>query len=173
MKKKNLKQKETVKFLKKISIQNHQETFQTLGSSWKGLDKNKIILQRNLHGLNLLTKENKNNFLKKIIEMIITPFNLVLIILMVVSLINDVIIPRNTGSKGNYVTIITTFIMFISSFLVQFTQENKYLKITSQLQKLVQNTTAVKRNNQKQEIPLEEVVVGDLILLAAGDIVPA
>ncbi|WP_349401893.1 calcium-transporting P-type ATPase [Candidatus Phytoplasma solani] len=171
MKKKNLKHEETINFLKRTSLKNCEEIFKTLGSSWEGLDEKQIILQRNLYGINLLSKEHKNNSFKKIIEMIITPFSLILLILMIVSLINDVIIPN--PNERSYTAIITTIMMFVSSFLVQFTQENKYLKITSKLQKLVQNTTAVKRNNQKLEIPLEEVVRGDLVLLAAGDIVPA
>ncbi|CAM11424.1 Cation transport P-ATPase [Candidatus Phytoplasma australiense] len=173
MKKKNLKQEETINFLQKASIKSNEEIFQTLESSWQGLDQKQILFQRNLYGPNLLSKEKNKNFCQKIIKLIFTPFNLVLIILMVVSLVNDVAMPLKNSQTPSYAVIITTLMMFLISLIIQFTQENKYLKITSQLQKLVQNTTSVKRQNQNQKIPLEEVVRGDIILLAAGDIVPA
>ncbi|MBY7576906.1 magnesium-translocating P-type ATPase, partial [Candidatus Phytoplasma sp. Tabriz.2] len=88
-----------------------------------------------------------------------------------ISLVNDVLTP--SPENRSYATIITTILMFLGSVIVQFSQESKYLKITSQLKTLVQNTTAVKRNNSKLEIALEEVVRGDIVILSAGDIIPA
>ncbi|MBS2126238.1 magnesium-translocating P-type ATPase ['Fragaria x ananassa' phyllody phytoplasma] len=172
MKKNNFSREETINFLQKISHQSAEITLQTLFSSSKGLDHVTVSLQRNLCGLNVLSEENKYNCFKKILQLTFSPFNIVLLILMVASLINDVIMPSQSEEKS-FTTIIITAIMFFSSLVVQLTQENKYLKIMSQLKQLVQNTTAVKRNGQKQEIPLEEVVPGDIVLLAAGDIIPA
>ncbi|MDE7265270.1 MAG: HAD-IC family P-type ATPase, partial [Clostridia bacterium] len=43
----------------------------------------------------------------------------------------------------------------------------------AKLAKMVNTTAAVERNDQVREIPLEEIVVGDLVHLSAGDIIPA
>ncbi|BAD04670.1 cation transport ATPase [Onion yellows phytoplasma OY-M] len=171
MKKVNLKRQETIDFLKTMSQKSQEQTLQTLNSSFQGLDQNQVMLHQSLYGKNILSQEIKTIFTKQLLQIAITPFNIVLLILTLISLVNDVLTP--SPENRSYATIITTILMFLGSVIVQFSQESKHLKITSQLKTLVQNTTAVKRNNSKLEIALEEVVRGDIVILSAGDIIPA
>ncbi|WP_029783881.1 magnesium-translocating P-type ATPase [Candidatus Phytoplasma tritici] len=171
MKKVNLKHQETIDFLKTMSQKSQEQTLKTLNSSLQGLDQNQVILHQSLYGKNILSQETKTSFIKQLLQIAITPFNIVLLILTLISLVNDVLAP--SPETRSYATIITTILMFLGSVIVQFSQESKHLKITSQLKTLVQNTTAVKRNNCKIEIALEEVVRGDIVILSAGDIIPA
>ncbi|PEH36338.1 magnesium-translocating P-type ATPase [New Jersey aster yellows phytoplasma] len=171
MKKVNLKRQETIDFLKTMSQKSQEKTLQTLNSSLKGLDQKQVMLHQSLYGKNILSQETKTSFTKQLLQIAITPFNIVLLILTLISLFNDVLTPSQ--ENRSYSTVITTILMFLGSVIVQFSQESKHLKITSQLKTLVQNTTAVKRNNFKMEIALEEVVRGDIVILSAGDVIPA
>ena len=63
-------------------------------------------------------------------------------------------------------------ILFLSS-LLSFTQERKANKAAERLRMLLQSKAKVKRNGETIEIPIAEVVPGDIVLLVAGDIIPA
>ena len=63
-------------------------------------------------------------------------------------------------------------ILFISS-LLSFIQERKANKAAEKLRTLLRTKTRVKRNNKVLEIPVDEVVSGDIVMIEAGDIIPA
>ena len=70
------------------------------------------------------------------------------------------------------VTIILT--MVIISGVLRFVQEARSNNAAEKLLEMITTTTCVERlEDGKKEIPLEEVVVGDIVHLAAGDMIPA
>ncbi|WP_374695628.1 cation-transporting P-type ATPase [Areca yellow leaf disease phytoplasma] len=93
----------------------------------QGLDQNQVMLHQSLYGKNILSQEIKTIFTKQLLQIAITPFNIVLLILNLISLDNDVITP--SPENRSYATIITTILMFLSSVIVQFSQESKHLKL--------------------------------------------
>jgi len=60
----------------------------------------------------------------------------------------------------------------IISGLLGFWQEHSASNAVNKLLAIVQIKVAVLRNGNQQEIPLEDIVPGDIIILNAGDIVP-
>ena len=56
---------------------------------------------------------------------------------------------------------------------IRFIQELRSDKAASNLSRMIVNTATVIREGKEEEIPIDEIVVGDLIKLSAGDMIPA
>lgn len=148
------------------------QVYATLNSSAEGLDKEAAEKSRDAYGSNIVTRNKKVPLYKQIINSFVDPFNIVLIALAVVSLITDIILPPS-GEK-NPVTVIIISIMILVSGSLRFFQEARSGKAAANLLKMISTTTCVERKDQgKNEIPLAEVVVGDIVYLSAGDMIPA
>jgi len=69
-------------------------------------------------------------------------------------------------------TIVVGGMLFLSVFL-SYIQEARSSAAVEKLQKLVKTTVTVLRDGKETEVPLEEVVPGDIVILAAGSLIPA
>ncbi|MDV3166241.1 MAG: magnesium-translocating P-type ATPase ['Waltheria sp.' little leaf phytoplasma] len=67
---------------------------------------------------------------------------------------------------------IVSFILVVSNFM-HWLQEARFSSVIDKLKKIVSLTASVKRSDQIFKIPLNELLVGDIVLLSAGDIIPA
>ncbi len=63
--------------------------------------------------------------------------------------------------------------MLLISTFIRIFQESRSSKASQKLQEMIKTTTAIKRNNLIREMPIDEVVPGDIIKLSAGDMIPA
>ncbi|MGL6114921.1 MAG: magnesium-translocating P-type ATPase [Cetobacterium sp.] len=136
-----------------------------------GLSEDTIDSMREIFGENRLSKEKKVSPLKKFIYAFINPFTIILFILAGVSFVTEVLL----ASKGNkdFTGVIIISLMVITSGLLRFIQESSSDSALEKLNKMVETTALITRNGVTKEISIEEIVVGDLITLKAGDIVPA
>ncbi|QSB07504.1 magnesium-translocating P-type ATPase [Mycoplasma tauri] len=176
MKKNNLKNS-TNDIQKELIINskiNVNELYTKLNSSQKGItNDDQIEENREKFGKNSLSKKNKNVILKRIIEAFFNPFSIILMILSLISLIIDVIIPLSQDKNAEPATIIIIMSMVLVSGILHAIEDSRNSSSASKLIQMVQTTTKVERNGVYYEIPLDEVVVGDIVILAAGDIIPA
>ncbi|OIR18810.1 magnesium-transporting ATPase, P-type 1 [mine drainage metagenome] len=69
-------------------------------------------------------------------------------------------------------TIVVGGMVFLSVFL-SYIQESRSSRAVERLQKLVTTTVTVLRDGKETEVPLEDVVPGDIVVLAAGSLIPA
>ncbi len=100
------------------------------------------------------------------------PFTGILALLAVVSLFTDVILAA--PADRNPSTFLIIFAMIAVSGILRFVQEGKSDNAAAALAKTIQTTCNVERQDVGRiEIPLADVAVGDIVHLAAGDIVPA
>jgi len=88
-------------------------------------------------------------------------------------MIVEVIIPLSKGEKHSYITMTIILVMVFLSSIIHFIQEQRSATSASKLTQIIQTTSLIERNGVLQEIPLSEIVVGDIVHLAAGDIIPA
>ncbi len=126
---------------------------------------------RETYGENKLTKATEVPLWKKIYESIINPFTVILLVIAVISLMTNVILAK-PGEEDPTTSIIIVVLVLISGG-IRFVQELKSDKAASNLSSLIVNTATVIRDGVQQEIPIEELVVGDVIKLSAGDMLPA
>lgn len=119
------------------------------------------------YGPNTVAYDKRKPWYVQLFDAFNNPFNYVLLLLAVVSIF--------TGGVESAV-IIT--VMILISTGIRFTQEYRSGKSAEALRALVHTTTAVTRIGENgasvtTEIPMEQLVPGDIIQLAAGDIIPA
>ena len=137
-----------------------------------GFDEENVEIMRDEYGRNQITKRNSHGVLEKLFEAFISPFTIVLLVLAIISYITDVVLAE-PGDKSYSTVIIITVMVFISG-MMRFVQEFRSGKAAEKLSEMVHTTISVQRKETgKSEIAIAEVVIGDIIYLAAGDMVPA
>ena len=88
-----------------------------------------------------------------------------------ISLVTNVWLAK-PGQEDPTTSIIIVVLVLISGG-IRFVQELRSDKATTNLSKMIVNTATVIRDGLEQELPIDELVVGDLVKLSAGDMIPA
>ena len=140
-------------------------------TSLKGLDQEQVEENRDLYGENTITKGQEDSIIKKIYESIINPFTIILLVIAFISLVTNVWLAK-PGQEDPTTSIIIVVLVLISGG-IRFVQELRSDKATTNLSKMIVNTATVIRDGLEQELPIDELVVGDLVKLSAGDMIPA
>ena len=150
-----------------------------LNINLSGLTEDEVDESRDKYGSNKVKKEKKKSIVERLAEAFINPFTVVLICLAVVSTVTDIIFPilhmfGNTKKDFNPVTVIIILTMVFVSGVLRFIQESRSGDAAAKLLAMITTTCTVTRQNKSHiEIPLDEVVVGDIVYLSAGDMIPA
>lgn len=148
-----------------------KETLAFYKSSFRGLTEERVEENRDLYGENIITKGQEDSVLKKIYESIINPFTVILLVIALVSLVTNVWLAK-PGEEDPTTSIIIVVLVLISGG-IRFVQELRSDRAASNLSRLIVNTATVIREGAEQELPIDELVVGDIIKLSAGDMIPA
>ncbi|VEU60620.1 Magnesium-transporting ATPase, P-type 1 [Mycoplasmopsis bovigenitalium] len=148
--------------------------YKEYNSSSKGLQNDEIIAEnKELYGSNKLDKKSANTLWHKIVSSFFNPFSIILIVLSIISMITDIILPLHSGKNAEPATMVIILSMVIISGTLHLVEEVRSSSSSEKLIKMISTTARVKRGGIFYEIPLEEIVVGDIVTLAAGDIIPA
>ena len=148
-----------------------QETLAIYKTAFRGLTEEQVEENRDLYGENIITKGQEDSILKKIYESIINPFTVILLVIALVSLVTNVWLAK-PGEEDPTTSIIIVVLVLISGG-IRFIQELRSDRAASNLSRLIVNTATVIREGVEQELPIDELVVGDIIKLSAGDMIPA
>lgn len=154
------------------------EVLSSLGSRITGLDENEVRDQKGRYGKNAITKGKKKSLGRRIAEAFINPFTAILIVLALVSAATDVIFPAfhllgNTPEDIDPLTMVIILTMVLLSGTLRFVQESRSGNAAEKLLAMITTScTVTRRNHPKEEIPLDEVVPGDIIHLSSGDMIP-
>ena len=149
--------------------QTPQEVFAAYETTPQGQPRPDIM--RALFGRNELARKKADSILKRLFKAFINPFTVVLIVLAVISCITDYVIVE-PEDRDLTAVLIVGIMVFISGTL-RFVQEVRSGNAAERLQAMVKTTIAVLRDGESRERPISELVVGDVIRLAAGDMIPA
>ena len=136
-----------------------------------GLDDEDVEYCHDRYGYNEIDNTEKNTWYKRLCHSFITPFTIVLFIIIAISFFTDYYFAKE-GEKDLTSVIVISVMVFLSGIL-DFIQDTKSDKASEKLKAMIKTTTTVIRNNKKVEISLSEVVPGDIVILSAGSIIPA
>ncbi|MET6675696.1 magnesium-translocating P-type ATPase [Citrobacter amalonaticus] len=156
-----------------------EHTLARLNSSRQGLTTEDAIERLNEYGRNEVAHERAPSALIQLLQAFNNPFIYVLMALAAVSYITDYWLPLRSGEETDLTGIIIILTMVSLSGLLRFWQEFRTNKAAHALKSMVRTTATVLRRGPgtgesvQEEIPIEELVPGDVIFLAAGDLVPA
>ncbi|WP_430606250.1 magnesium-translocating P-type ATPase [Enterococcus sp. AZ170] len=140
-------------------------------SSKRGLTHQQAVLSRETFGENIISHGKKTPLIVQIIKAYFTPFTIVLLTLAIISFITDYVIapPEDRDLIG----VLIILAMVLISGTMTLIQSVKSNQAAEKLNNLVKVTATVVRRKQTVELPIEEIVCGDIIKLSAGDMIPA
>ena len=141
---------------------NSDDDFSRLDSKPSGLTKNEAKTRLDRDGKNIVIKDDKKSPLYFLLMSFKDEFIIILIFLAIINLF--------LGDKLG--SIIILVIAFISAF-IRFVQDYSVYKFNRKLKSKITSTVTVLRDNEELEINVENVVIGDIVKLNAGTIVPA
>ena len=148
------------------------ELLRKLVTTPEGLSEALVPDLRETYGNNKVTHGKKASLPQRLAKAFINPFTSILIALALVSVFTDIIMAEPGEADPAAVIIITTMVLI--SGVLRFVQETRSGNAAENLLKMITTTTNVQRlETGKQEIPLEDVIVSDIVHLAAGDMIPA
>ena len=143
-------------------IIDYDECLISLGSNPEGLDEQEVLSRREKFGENRLSLVTGINPAIMFLKQFKSPLVYVLILAAIISLI------------GSHIedTIVIAIILIINS-IIGFVQEYRAEKTIESVKSLIEEKSIVIRSGDEREIPSSDIVPGDLLLLRAGEKVPA
>lgn len=163
------KQNESEKLLRNFAFLDLKDLFDHFSVSGSGLTAKQAEQLQEEYGKNIITTGQSNTTLHRLVNAVVNPFNIVLLIIAVITLFTDVIYSQHP----DYVTVCIILFLVIVSSLVAFIQGERSNSAAEKLSKMISNKADVLRDGVQTEIPIEDVVPGDMVRLSAGDMIPA
>lgn len=148
------------------------EVLKSLDTSKEGLKLEQIEDLREKYGLNTIATKKKDHWYNVLVDAFLNPFSVVLIVIALLNILTP-IIERTKIEFGQWISFGLIMSMILISGIIKLFQERKSSKASEKLKEMIKTTTAIIRNGQTKEMPIEEVLPGDIIKLAAGDMIPA
>lgn len=139
------------------------------GFKKRGLSTEEARKNIDKYGKNELKQKKPKQWYNYFFESLFSTFNLILLGIVLVLFYTDVILT----TPPNYANIIVILILITASTLLEFFEVYRSNKAAEKLKNLVSAKAEVVRNGKETKIPTSEVTVGDVILLNAGDLIPA
>ena len=134
-----------------------------------GLTKDKVLENTKKYGVNEIKGSKPKKWYHYFFESLFSPFNCILMGIIIVLLYTDVYLPE----VPSYANIIVITVLVVASTLLEFFEEYRSNRAAQKLKELVQTTSTVLRDGEEVNIPIKEVTVGDIVLLSAGSMIPA
>ena len=154
-------------------LKSSAEVLGELSTDVQGLDKAEAERRLEQNGKNKLVEGKKESLLRRFMKQLAEPMTIILIVAAIISAGVEI---YNGVAQGHWEfpadVVIIMAVVLINAILGVF-QESKAEKAIEALQEIAKATSKVIRNGHQMSVPSEELVVGDIIVLEAGDAVPA
>ena len=137
-------------------------------TSLEGLSVVEIDDKIEKYGKNIIDLKDNNTIWNRLKEAFINPFNIVLIIVAIITFITDVII-STSKDYATFILIVGT--LFISA-IISFNEQTKSEIAAKKLKKMITNKMDVIRDGNQVTVDIENVVPGDIVKLSSGDMIP-
>lgn len=154
----------------KYYLESMQSVFDDVKSSENGLSSQEAAKRLEQNGKNKLAEAKKDSVIKRFFDQMKDPMIVILLVAAVVSAVTDIIEAGHFTPPTDACIIL---VVVIINAVLGVVQESKAEKAVEALQKMSAATTKVLRDGKTEVIKSEDLVVGDVILLDAGDAIPA
>ena len=148
-------------------LQNSAEVLNALSSSEQGLDQAEAEKRLEQNGKNKLAEGKKESMFHRFFKQFAEPMTIILLVAALISGVMSIV------EKHFPEDVIIIMAVVIINAVLGVLQESKAEKAIEALQEIAKATSKVIRNGHQISIPSEDLVVGDIIVLEAGDAVPA
>ena len=151
---------------KPVYLQSVEDVFKEVQSSPSGLSSQEAASRLEKYGANTLQEGKKKTLLEKFVDQFKDFMILVLLVAAVVSMF------AHQGDPDPTDAIIILAVVLLNAVLGVF-QESKAEEAIEALKKMASPVASVLRDGHVEHIKGEDIVVGDVVILEAGDVVPA
>jgi len=148
--------------ISKMAGMNEAELLLRFHTSLNGISHDEAHKRHNIYGYNEPEKKKETPLLFQVLHEFKDPLSLVLIAIAVFSFL-----------MGSVINALLIFAMVVIGAVLSFVQEHKAGKEAKKLTEMVSSTTTVLRDSKPEEVKMRLLVPGDIVLLSAGDIIPA
>lgn len=157
------------KMYEKSASISKEEFLQKYKVKQDGISEEEAENKIKTNGFNEIKQARPKRWYNYFLESLITPFNSILIGIVLVLFYTDVYL----AEVPSYANIIVIAILVTTSTLLEFFEEYRSNKAAEKLKQMVATTTTVIRAGREIEIPIRNVVLGDMVVLSAGSMIPA
>jgi Mg2+-importing ATPase len=170
------KKDQTERKLKKAALLSYREVvdkykiaFSDITKEPLGMSASSAEVKLEKFGENEISVSKHETTATRIFEALINPFNIVLMLIILVTYFAA----RWTGTDPDWVAIGIILAMVAISSTVSFIQSQRSSNAAAKLASMISNTATVYRDGEAKEVPMHELVPGDVVKLSAGDMIPA
>jgi Mg2+-importing ATPase len=162
--------------LKDLATLPTEEIYHALDADPRGLTQSVAEERVAEYGANEVHHESAPSWFTQLLQSFVNPFIGILIVIALVSMIMDVWMAP--PGQADYKTVIVVSVMVMVSSLLRFFQEFRSNRAAEALKSMVRTTATVERRQDEEEpkrheVDIKDLVPGDIILLSAGDMIPA
>ena len=151
----------------KFYCKSEEEVLKSLGASINGLDQSEAEKRLEANGKNRLESAKGKSLIRRFLEQLADPMILILLVAAAISGVLAVV------ENESFADVIIILAVVIVNAVLGVYQESKAEKAIEALQEMSAATSKVLRDGKVQIVHSEDLVVGDVILVEAGDAVPA
>ncbi len=154
-------------------LESVENVFQEVQSTPQGLTSAEAQKRAEQYGKNKLAEAKKDSMLKKFFDQMKDPMIIILIIAAAISAVTEYIEASAAGHSFFPTDTLIILAVVLINAVLGVMQESKAEKAVEALQKMSAATTKTLRDGKVEVIKSEDLVVGDVIILDAGDAIPA
>jgi Mg2+-importing ATPase len=151
--------------LSEAATRETAEVLQSLGSSPTGLTESEAEARLEKYGPNEVSQEKKHEWLHRLWVAVRNPLVILLTVLAILTF-------ATAESSSDYAGGVLMLVMVLLGVSLRFVQETKANNAAAKLKAMIKVTATVVREGQQKEIPLRQLVPGDVVKLSAGDMIP-
>ncbi|MGA2854555.1 MAG: magnesium-translocating P-type ATPase, partial [Verrucomicrobiota bacterium] len=138
---------------------------QQLRTSPAGLSEEEAAARLEEYGPNEVAQERRHEWLHRLWVAVRNPLVILLTVLAIVTFMT-------AGSSSDYAGGVLMMVMVVLGVSLRFVQETRAGNAAAKLKAMIKVTATVVRDGQQKEIPLQQLVPGDVVKLSAGDMIP-
>jgi Ca2+-transporting ATPase len=150
-------------------LKQYADVMNEISTNENGITSDEAFSRLEKNGKNKLAEGKKDSIIKRFFAQLADPMIIILIVAAVVSALT-----ATFGGEGeSYADVIIILIVVLINAILGVYQESKAEKAIEALQEIAAATSKVIRDGKIIEVKSEDIVVGDIVVLEAGDSVPA
>ncbi|HEY1490545.1 MAG TPA: cation-transporting P-type ATPase, partial [Verrucomicrobiae bacterium] len=160
-----LNQQATTDLLREVATQESAAALEKFRTNVAGLSEAEVETRLLQYGPNEVAQEKKHSWLWRLWIAALNPLVILLSILAIIEF-------ATANAASDYIGGSVMVIMVLLGLSLRFIQETKADTAAAKLKAMIKVTATVLRDGQPKEIPLKDLVPGDVVKLSAGDMIP-
>ncbi len=160
---KNMNATRPAELAHELAMMEASDVLGRLESSPSGLSEEEAAARLEKYGPNEVAREKRNGWLQRLYVAARNPLVILLTVLSIVSFV---------APQGDAITGGIMLVMVILGVALRFVQETRADTAAAKLKAMIRVTATVVRDGQPKQIPLQQLVLGDVVRLSAGDMIP-